>query len=501
MLFNVARASSQVSSMFGQMPTLLLEALQNILFLSDHLQKCCLVIKRSRTDGKGNTTWFNEEIKGDDDKSTLAYFANKIKSSIDELLCNCEKYSMSVVDRVLYKVHKEVNKVTKKHRDALHLYMFAKYYLKHQLTIIQSKWEAENNITDRFGSVENREKMWLNFSASCKDLTDFQMVQEQLKNEVRKAIEVGFLRFCAEEVEQKTRNCGVFEAEQIKKRIEIDLLKTAQMAGIPFDNDTKQMVATQIAKCLAITPDPAIMKQIIENVKDIRGEISKILMKNISFPSHHYWRIFEEIVSDSFNLNETKNKLQEKLISHFNTAVEKSSAEEILSSKLTKLSKTLSNPDDKRLQPICESILSNWADRELAASDNSLNFDDEMASIVQEIKNVIAELAGPSRMKLTDQVRITFMKHDKESSLARCSAACPVCHTICLKETGHCDKHDGNHQPLGLAGIANYKTNRLSFCSCTEAVKKRGWICDTGFRRIPINWSPFNKELFIYIHL
>jgi len=64
------------------------------------------------------------------------------------------------------------------------------------------------------------------------------MVQEQLKNEVRKAIEIGFLRFCAEEVEQKTRNSGVFEADQIKKRIEIDLLKTAQMASIPFDSGT-----------------------------------------------------------------------------------------------------------------------------------------------------------------------------------------------------------------------------------------------------------------------
>jgi len=80
--------------------------------------------------------------------------------------------------------------------------------------------------------------------------------------------------------------------------------------------------------------------------------------------------------------------------------------------------------------------LSNWADRELAASDNSVNFNDEMLSVVKEVKNVIGELSAPSRSRLTDEVRITFMKHDKESSLARCSAACPVCHTICLKETG-----------------------------------------------------------------
>ena len=94
------------------------------------LKQKTTIIKRCQTDAKGNITWLNEEIRSDDDKSTLGYFANKIKSSIDELLCNCEKYSTSIVDRVLYKVHKEVNKVTKKHRDALHLYMFAKYYLQ-----------------------------------------------------------------------------------------------------------------------------------------------------------------------------------------------------------------------------------------------------------------------------------------------------------------------------------------------------------------------------------
>jgi len=112
------------------------------------------------------------------------------------------------------------------------------------------------------------------------------------------------------------------------------------------------MIANQIVKSLSLNADQELMEKIVENVKDIRGEISKILMKNISFPSHHYWRIFEEIVFNTFNLNDAKNKLQEKLVKHFNAAVEACVEQETLSAKLAKLSEKLSNPDDKRLQEL-----------------------------------------------------------------------------------------------------------------------------------------------------
>ena len=55
-----------------------------------------------------------------------------------------------------------------------------KLYLKKELKDIHSKWEKENNVADRFGAKENREKMWQNFAASCQDLTDFQMIQEMI---------------------------------------------------------------------------------------------------------------------------------------------------------------------------------------------------------------------------------------------------------------------------------------------------------------------------------
>ena len=138
------------------------------------------IVRKSKTDSDGNITWSNHNVRGDDERSTLAYFGNKIKASIDDLLSSCEKYSDNTLDRVLYKVHKDVNKVTKKHREALRLFSFAKLYLKKELKNIHSKWEKENNVADRFGAKENREKMWQNFAASCQDLTDFQMIQEMI---------------------------------------------------------------------------------------------------------------------------------------------------------------------------------------------------------------------------------------------------------------------------------------------------------------------------------
>ena len=59
------------------------------------------------------------------------------------------------------------------------------------LTKIQAIWEANNNVAERFGSSNNREKMWQNFIATCQKLTNFQVIMEQLKNELRKAIQHG----------------------------------------------------------------------------------------------------------------------------------------------------------------------------------------------------------------------------------------------------------------------------------------------------------------------
>ena len=137
---------------------------------------------------------------------------------------------------------------------------------------------------------------------------------------------MGFLRFSAAEIERKTKESGVFEDDQIAKRIEVDLLRTAQLASVPFDSETKLLVGQKMAKALDITDCPELVKKISENVKDLRNEVAKILLKNISFPSHHYWRIFEEIVSSSFDISETKAKLTRLLLDHYEKSICKANA-------------------------------------------------------------------------------------------------------------------------------------------------------------------------------
>ena len=78
----------------------------------------------------------------------------------------------------------------------------------------------------------------------------------------------------------------------------------------------------------------------------------------------------------------------------------------------------------------------------------------EMMSLESEIEEMVKNLEPPIEKNLNTAVRTFFMSQDNESSLARCCHACPVCHAMCLKEYGHLDKHDGHHQPLGLAGIS-----------------------------------------------
>ena len=75
-------------------------------------------------------------------------------------------------------------------------------------------------------------------------------------------------------------------------------------------------------------------------------------------------------------------------------------------------------------------------------------------SLDSEIEEMVKTLEPPMEKNLNTAVRTFFMSQDNESSLARCCHACPVCHAMCLKEYGHLDKHDGHHQPLGLAGIS-----------------------------------------------
>ena len=77
-----------------------------------------------------------------------------------------------------------------------------------------------------------------------------------------------------------------------------------------------------------------------------------------------------------------------------------------------------------------------------------------MMSLESEIEEMVKTLEPPMEKNLNTAVRTFFMSQDNESSLARCCHACPVCHAMCLKEYGHLDKHDGHHQPLGLAGIS-----------------------------------------------
>ena len=118
----------------------------------------------------------------------------------------------------------------------------------------------------------------------------------------------------------------------------MDLLRTAQLASVPFDSETKLLVGQKMARALHICDSPELVEKLAENVKDLRNEVAKILLKNISFPSHHYWRIFEEIVASSFQISQTKTKLTKLLQEHYEKSI--SEADEVeggLPEKLKKL--------------------------------------------------------------------------------------------------------------------------------------------------------------------
>ena len=207
------------------------------------------------------------------------------------------------------------------------------------------------------------------------------MVMEQLKNEMKTALVKGFTEFCAEGVASKTANSNELEAEKMWKTMEIDLMKTSQLANITFNDDTKLLLATEIAKTLCLSRDKEFVQKIASSVKDLRGEVSKILLKNVSFPAAHYWRIFERLVEANFSINETKNSLEIKLDKHFDTIAEESEMKNSLLEKLKFISRAVANPEDACLRPICKNLLSSWFSDKMEGSS--------FANIKSEPKNSV----------------------------------------------------------------------------------------------------------------
>ena len=63
--------------------------------------------------------------------------SNVFSATIDQVLDDCEQYSTEIVDKAIYRVHQEINHITQRHLDALHLFMFSKFYLIRELSNIQ----------------------------------------------------------------------------------------------------------------------------------------------------------------------------------------------------------------------------------------------------------------------------------------------------------------------------------------------------------------------------
>ena len=122
---------------------------------------------------------------------------------------------------------------------------------------MQEKWEKMNNVAERFNEQANKEKMWQNFNASCRNLrlilwsrdfyyvksffSDFQLIVEQLKNEIRKGLQQGLAAYAAEYV--GTKASSLFDTKKIQNKIKIDLLK-----GIVFHSRILHFVFTNCAK-------------------------------------------------------------------------------------------------------------------------------------------------------------------------------------------------------------------------------------------------------------
>ena len=391
--------------------------------------KCKKTTKKALTDSSGNIT-FHDQTTDSDEKTTLMFAAQKLKckkifmaviavffhisncilATMDEVLSECEKYSTEIVDKILYRIHQEINKTTQKHLEALNLFMFVKYHLIQELSRIQTQWESSNNVAERFNSESNREKMWNNFNASCRNLSDFQLILEQLKNELKKGLELGIAEYSAEEICAQTRNSGTFDTDEIRSEIQKDLLITAKIGTDGFSDETKQKIVDLIINQYSLENSDVLRDGIKSSIKDIKNEVSKLLLKDISFPAHHYWRIFERLILEHFDFAETKKKLLTQFREHLASCIEEANKEENLHGKLLKLAKLISNTSISELKPICEYILTNWTHDQTVDADSTLDFVAEIETVAEKIDEMIESLVKPQDAAISKAVRLLFMK-------------------------------------------------------------------------------------------
>ena len=100
--------------------------------------------------------------------------------------------------------------------------------------------------------------------------------------------------------------------------------------------------------------------QKIVHSKDIKNEIAKIILKDVSFPAHHYWKIFERIIAENLDMSEIRNSLLTDFKTHFASCIEKTENEENLHQKLNNMASNLSRSTPAKLKPICQHILTSW---------------------------------------------------------------------------------------------------------------------------------------------
>ena len=83
-------------------------------------------------------------------------------------------------------------------------------------------------------------------------------------------------------------------------------------------------------------------------------------MKDVSFPAHHYWKIFERIIAENLDMSEIRNSLLDDFKAHFADCIEKTEKEENLHQKLNNMASNLSRSTPNKLKPICQHILTSW---------------------------------------------------------------------------------------------------------------------------------------------
>ncbi|CAF0951489.1 unnamed protein product [Adineta steineri] len=364
----------------------------------------------------------SREYRYKDETQKFNQATDEIKSYINNLIRNYDRYDPLIVNEVLQRLHQIIYERSAVQRNTIQDIHRGTYcYLSDQLIYLQNTWDAKHNRTKLL--EDNRTNLWKFFLNVVNGIRGIKLFELELYNQIKSSWNVGFIEHLIRDVKTQVAkqpwigNSDILSAYIDNEKIEIlekqgitELFKKIDSAGTFYEN------------CM---------------IKFVQAHIDDRVKSK--------WEIFYEHLHSSIKYagDEAKNSPKNCLEVFLQTLHNQSLPFAIIS-RLPRTTKAYGNVDDQP-RNIFDGVVTT-VQSAILKLPGSLLYGNESKIILEELQ----------KDPLTDDAK------------PRCNHACRLCGAPCYKHAGHSGHHDFHHQPGGLSGLRTRRTHLIVHRTCHQ---------------------------------